>query len=142
MTARKNARNTRGRPFAPGNPGKPKGARHKATLAAERLLEGQAKGLTQKAITMALAGDTTALRLCLERLVPPRKDRPLNVKAGALGGPQDALKVAASAIEAVSMGDITTSEGEALLAMVEGYLRVWGIVDLEPRLAALEAAQR
>ena len=51
-----------------GNPtGKPKGARHKATLAVLELLEGEAKTLSRKAVEMALAGDTTALRLCLER---------------------------------------------------------------------------
>jgi Family of unknown function (DUF5681) len=69
----------RGRPFVKGqsgNPaGKPKGARNRSTIAAELLLEGEARALTRKAIELGLAGDTTALRLCLERLVPPRKDR-------------------------------------------------------------------
>jgi hypothetical protein len=58
--------------FAPGcsgNPaGKKAGARHQATKAALALLSG---GLTRKAVELALAGDVTALRLCLERLVPP-----------------------------------------------------------------------
>ena len=41
-----------------GNPaGKPKGARHRATLAAEALLDGEAEALTRKAIELALAGD-------------------------------------------------------------------------------------
>ena len=47
--------------FAPGvsgNPdGRPRGARHKTTLAIEALLEGQHEALTQKAIDLALAGD-------------------------------------------------------------------------------------
>ena len=47
-----------------GNPnGRPKGARNKATNMAEALLEGQAKALVQKAVSMALKGNTTALRL-------------------------------------------------------------------------------
>jgi hypothetical protein len=61
-----NAVKTRGRPFPKGNPGRPKGARHKATVAAEALLDGQAEALTQKAVDAALEGDTTALRLCLD----------------------------------------------------------------------------
>jgi hypothetical protein len=69
----------RGRPFTPGtsgNPsGRPKAARNRATVAAEAFLGGEAAALTRKAIDLALAGDVTALRLCLERLVPPRKDR-------------------------------------------------------------------
>jgi hypothetical protein len=59
-----------------GNPsGRPRGARNKATLAVEALLDGEAEALTRKAIERALEGDTTALRLCLDRLLPPRKDR-------------------------------------------------------------------
>jgi hypothetical protein len=38
-------------------------------------LDGEAEALTRKAIERALEGDTTALRLCLDRLLPPRKDR-------------------------------------------------------------------
>ena len=51
----------RGRPFKPGqsgNPaGKPKGARNRSTIAAELLLEGEARALTRKAIELGLAGD-------------------------------------------------------------------------------------
>jgi hypothetical protein len=63
-------------PLRSGNPaGRPRGARNRATIAAEALLEGEAEALTRKAIELAMAGDPTALRLCLERLVPPRKGR-------------------------------------------------------------------
>jgi hypothetical protein len=52
-----------------GNPrGRPMGSRNAATIACEALLEGQAEALTQKAIQMALDGDTVALRLCLDRI--------------------------------------------------------------------------
>ena len=68
MTPRKNASKTRGKPFQPGNPGRPKGARHKTTLAIETLLDGEAESLTRKAIEMAKGGDMTALRLCLDRI--------------------------------------------------------------------------
>lgn len=64
-----------GRRFERGNPGRPKGTRNKATLAAEALLEGEAEALTRKAIELALAGDGAALRLCLERIVPVRRGR-------------------------------------------------------------------
>ena len=61
--------------FASGNPGKPKGARHKTTLAMEALLEGEAEAISRKAIEMAKAGDHVALRLCFDRLLPPKKER-------------------------------------------------------------------
>jgi hypothetical protein len=59
-----------------GNPsGRPPGARNRATIAAEALLEGEDEVLTRKAIELALEGDTTALKLCLERIVPQRRSR-------------------------------------------------------------------
>ena len=64
--------------FAPGIPGRPKGASNKTTLAIEALLEGLSEALTQKAIDMALEGETTALRLCLDRLAHARKDAPVS----------------------------------------------------------------
>src|SRR5271168_1880776 len=59
-----------------GNPaGMPKGTRHKATRAAEALLDGEADELTRLCIEKAKGGDMTALRLVMERIIPPRKDR-------------------------------------------------------------------
>ena len=64
------------KPGTSGNPsGKPAGARNKTTLAVEALLDGEAEYLTRKAIELAKAGDMAALRLCLDRIVPARKDR-------------------------------------------------------------------
>src|SRR5260370_33248870 len=71
-----------------GNPaGRPMGARHKATVAAEALLDGEAEALTRKAVEMALAGDGTALRLCLDRILPPRRERPVRVTTPACHPP-------------------------------------------------------
>jgi hypothetical protein len=53
-----------------------RGARNRATVAAERLLDGEADTLTRKAIELAKEGDTTALRLCIERILPARKEPP------------------------------------------------------------------
>jgi hypothetical protein len=63
-------------PGAVNNPaGRPKGARHRSTLAAEALLDGEAEALTRKAIEKAKEGDSVALRLCLERILPARTRR-------------------------------------------------------------------
>jgi len=67
--------NTRGKPFPKGNPGRPIGARHKTTITVERLLEGEADAIGRKCIEMALGGDTTALRLAMERIAPVRRAR-------------------------------------------------------------------
>ena len=71
-----NGRNTDGK-FSDGNAGRPKGSRNKATIAIDSLLEGQAEALTQTAISKALDGDSIALRLCMDRIAPPMKDKPV-----------------------------------------------------------------
>ena len=60
--------------------GKPKGARHRSTLAAEALLDGEGEQLMRKAVDLALGGDTIALRLCLDRIIPPRRERLVRFK--------------------------------------------------------------
>jgi len=72
-----------------GNPGgRPKGALNKATLATQALLEGEAEALTRKVVELAKSGNPMALRLCLERLLPPRRDRPIIFALPKLGGPR------------------------------------------------------
>jgi hypothetical protein len=62
-------------PFQKGNKlgGRKKGSKHKATEIAQMLLDGQAQTITQKCIDMAIEGHPVALKLAMERLVPPRK---------------------------------------------------------------------
>ena len=58
-----------------GNPaGRPKGALNKTTIAALCLLDGEAEELTRVCVEKALAGDMTAMRLCMERIIPVRKE--------------------------------------------------------------------
>lgn len=137
MTNRKSGRDTAGR-FGPGNPGKPVGARHKATVAALALLDGEADALTRKAVEMALAGDTTALRLCLERIAPPRRDAPVQFTLPRMETARDAARAAGAVLEAVAAGELTPTEGAHLMALVETYRRTLETTELEARVAALE----
>src|ERR1700674_4346660 len=58
--------------FVKGNPGMPRGSRHKTTIMLERLLDGEAEALHRAIVAAAKAGDPTAMRLLYERLNPPR----------------------------------------------------------------------
>ncbi|WP_417733908.1 DUF5681 domain-containing protein [Roseovarius sp.] len=127
--------------FSPGNPGRPKGARHKATRAIEKLLDGEAEGLTRKAVEMALGGDTTALRLCLERIAPARRDSPVNFDLPPMKSAQDATGAAQAVLRAVSEGQLTPLEGASIMALVEAYRKTLETTELENRIAALEAAK-
>ena len=137
---RKSGRNTDGT-FGPGNSGKPKGTRHKATQAALALLDGEAEALTRQAVTLALGGDTTALRLCLERIAPPRRDAPVTFDLPPMETARDAAKAAGAVLGAVAEGELTPGEGAALMALVEGFRRTLETTELEARLAALEAVR-
>ncbi len=139
--ARNNAAKTRGRPFAKGNPGRPKGARHRATVAAEALLDGEAEALTRQAIELALAGDTIALRLCLDRIVPPRRERPVEFSLPAMKSPADAVAAMAAIASAVADGEITLGEAAEMAKLVEGFIRALEINEFEQRLRFLEARQ-
>jgi hypothetical protein len=139
MTTRNNAPTTRGRPFQRGNPGRPHGARHKTTLAVQALLDGEAEGLTRSAIERAMAGDTTALRLCLDRIAPPPKDRPVSLELPPLSGPADVPAAIAAMLAAVARGELSPSEGAHLAALLERYQAACDLGGLETRIEALEA---
>jgi hypothetical protein len=144
MTNRKNGTKTAGRDesgrFGPGNPGKPSGARHRATRAVEALLDGEAQTLSRKAVELALEGDTTALRLCLERIAPPRKDSPVTFNLPKMKSAGDAAGAAAAILQAVAAGELTPTQGAHVMGLVDGFRRVLEVTEIETRLADLEAA--
>ena len=137
---RKNGRKTDGT-FTKGNPGKPRGARHKATQAALALIDGEGESLTRKAIDMALSGDTVALRLCLERLAPPRKDAPVRFELPPMEGAENAAAAMGAILASVASGDLTPSEATSLAGLVEVYRKTLETAELETRLKALEDKQ-
>ncbi len=124
--------------FAAGNAGRPKGTRLRVTRAVEELLEGEVEKLSRKAIDMALGGDTTALRLCLERIAPPRKDAPVQFDLPAIASAKEASVAASAVLTAVSDGNLTPLEGAALMGLVESYRRTLEVTDIEERIVALE----
>src|SRR5262245_56806224 len=89
----------RGRPFRrgrSGNPsGRPIGARNKTTLAAEALPDNEAELLTRKLIEKAKEGDITALRLCFDRILPARRQRPVSFRLPVLRTAAEATQVMA-----------------------------------------------
>lgn len=141
-TAGSTAKKQRGRPFAPGqsgNPaGRPVGARHKTTMAIEALLEGDAEALTKKAIEMAKEGDGPALRLCLDRLAPPRRDAPISITLPPVTTMEDAVSASSAILAAVAAGDCTPDEGGRVMGLLTAHRAIVEMGDLERRIAALE----
>ena len=142
MSADKTAGQERGRPFKPGqsgNPkGRPQGSRNAATLALESLLDSQAEALTQKAIDLALAGDLTALRLCLDRIIPPRKDRPVQFAFPKMKTAKEATATMSAVLAAVADGHLTPGEGAEIGKLVDIFVKAVEATDLTERLERLE----
>ena len=134
----KNGRNTAGQ-FASGNSGKPKGSRNKATIAIESLSQGQAEALTQTAVTKALAGDSMALKLCMERIAPAPKDHPVSFSLPNMNNALDASEAAGSVLAAVSKGELTPIEATRVMGLIDSYRRTLELTEIEERLQALEA---
>jgi Family of unknown function (DUF5681) len=142
MSAERTAPKQRGRPFVKGcsgNPqGRPKGARNAATILAEQLLEGEAEALIRKLIAKAKRGDMAALRLCIDRIVPPRRERPLNLNLPQLASVHDVSSAIAAIVSALANGELGATEAADLMKIIEGFVRALEASDLQKRLLALE----
>jgi hypothetical protein len=122
-----------------GNPkGKPKGARHKTTLLAEKLMADDAKAIVEAVLTAAKDGDMTAAKLVLERIAPARKDSPVAFELPKIERPADAVAASAAVLAAVSQGDLTPDEAERVLKLLAEHVKIVETTELEERLKRLE----
>jgi hypothetical protein len=137
--AENTARKQRGRPFEQGqsgnSAGKPKGARHRTTLAVERLLEGEAKEIGRKAVELAKSGDTVALRLCLERIAPVRKGRPIALALPVMLTPADVTTAMSAIISQMAEGETTPEEAASV---IETKRKALETEELDRRLSVIE----
>jgi len=122
-----------------GNPrGKKPGTRHKATIAALELLEGDLRAITRVCIDKAKGGDLLACKLVLDKLIPNCRERSITLTLPKVEAAAEIPKALGAIIDAVTKGEITTGEGQALTAMMDAYIKGMELTDLEVRLEALE----
>lgn len=136
-----NGRKTDGT-FAEGNRlgGKTPGARHRVTRAVEALLDGQHEALTKTAIDKALEGDMVALRLCMDRIAPARKDAPISFPMPQITTASDVVAASSALLGAVASGEVTPDEAGRVMALLSGHRLIVEAGDHGARLSALEAA--
>jgi hypothetical protein len=134
-----------GRPFEKGRSGNPggrrRGSRNKATLAAAALLEGESEALTRKAVEMALAGDPIAMRLCMERVLPPCRERTVKFRLPPIEGTltdetcgpssRDVSRAMNAVTSALAHGEITPGEAETIAGVVDTFVRAIGVTKKE-----------
>jgi F0F1-type ATP synthase gamma subunit len=124
-----------------GNPaGRPRGARNRATVLMENLFAEDAEAIGRKAIELAKAGEIAALRMCLDRLVPARKDEPVVFELPPLDKPADSVAAAATVVAAVAAGELTPSEAADLAKVIDVYVGALETKGFDERLAKLESA--
>ena len=124
--------------FKAGNPGRPKGALNKSTMAALAIMEADAETISRKAVELALGGDLTAVRIVLDRLVAPRRDRPVEIALPKIVTASDLVAAASAIVEAIEEGAVTPSEAAALSTALSGVAKAVETYELADRLSKLE----
>ena len=124
--------------------GRPKGAINRKTRTLRMLFEGEAEDLIRKAIEKAKEGDIQALKLCLERILPPVKDIPINLDISEVidETASSVLAFSREVIKAVTRGEITPSEGDLIVGMLDKYGRTIEMDELDKRISSLEESLR
>ena len=132
---------TRFQPGQSGNPkGKPRGAKNRVLLALDKIGVDNAAPVLSAAVAAAIGGDTRAMEIILGRVWPARRGRPVllpdlpPIKSAA-----DLPAAVGAIVQAVATGCLTPDEGHALGGLVEYQRRSLELVEIEARLAVLEA---
>jgi hypothetical protein len=118
----------RGRPFEPGNKfgkGRPRGSRNKTSAGARELLNDHAEPLVRKALVMALQGDTKAMQMCLNLVVPVRRDQPQKFGRLPLGTAEEISKASAILAQKVASGQVSVSQALGFNQLIETRRRAF-----------------
>jgi hypothetical protein len=126
--------------FQPGNPGRPKGARNRATALAEQLLSKDVKDVVASVVNAAKEGDMFAAKLVLERILPPVKSHRVSFPMRPIQTVEDISAAFDGLWEACSQGGITPEEASMLAGMLEKHKDVLQARDHERRLTVVEEA--
>jgi hypothetical protein len=91
-------------------------------------------------VELALRGDVHALRLCLDRVLPVRRGRPVRLSLPEISAPSDIVAALSVITEAIGRGELTSDEATGIAAVIEAARKSIELVEIERRLAALEQA--
>ena len=118
-----------------GNPsGRPVGVKDRRT-ALRQLLIPHATDLVQKAVDMALEGDTTALKMCLDRCIAPLRSTTQNIELNFEG---ELHERGEATLNAIYSGEIDPITGSALIGALADQAKLLDATEFEERLRKLE----
>lgn len=122
-----------------GNPsGRPVGSKNKATLIADQLFLEDLQGICESVIAQARSGNMQAAKIIFDRLVPPKKDRPISIKLPKIQTAEDILKAVAAITQSIANGEISPSEGEAIARILDIHAKAIELHDFEKTLNELK----
>lgn len=131
--------------FKPGQSGnirgKPAGTRSKSTQLLLAMMEGGAEQITQAVIDAARGGDLMAAKIILDRLMPPAKERPIQVDLPSTATVEGVAAAQNAILQAVADGHLLPGEGQTLSAIVESKRRAIETQDLAERIIKLEGVK-
>ena len=134
-----------GRPFVKGQSGNPAGARTgsrpRVLLALDALAQGAADAILDAMVARAKEGDVPAASLILGRIWPQRKGRPTPIDLPPVRTPADLTAATSALIAAVASGELSAEEAQAVSAVLAVHRTALETLDLETRVASLEAAK-
>jgi len=81
-----------------------------------------------------------ALRLCLDRLAPPRRDSPVAFNLPEMSTVSDSVLAMGALLKAVAEGDLTPTEAAELTRMVLAFAKIIETAEFEERIRKLEEA--
>jgi hypothetical protein len=126
-----------------GNPaGRPRGAFRPSAILAEAILATDAEAIIRTTIEQAKEGNGVALRICWERMAPLPKRETVIFDLPPLEKVTDAGAFLAALIAGVSRGDLVPQEASETAKLVDTYLRIVELTDIDARLTELEQAKR
>jgi hypothetical protein len=105
----------------------------------EKMMSDGGEGVVNAVVEAAKGGDMQAARIILDRICPPRKERPISCKLPKLEDPSDLIAGISAIMAAVANGELTPGEGQALASLIEAQRRTLETEDIEQRLKAVEA---
>jgi hypothetical protein len=107
----------------------------------DAIAEGEAVDLLRSVLRRARRGDQAAAALVMARIWPVRKGRPVTLTLPLLSTPADLVAALGNIAAAIVRGELTPDEGQAIAAVLEQQRRAIETVQLEQRIATLEARQ-
>jgi len=110
--------------------GRPPGSLNKSTILARSLLQGEAESLVRTLIDKAKAGDMAALKICMDRLLPPCRSQTLSLKLPPIETPKDISRAYDFLWTAVGAGELSPQELGRLLGLLDGKLRAIEVTDM------------